>query len=94
MIARGEQRGIALVAGAPHGRNLVLAVPAFRRQMPRAVVLLQEKLAILLVGELDADRREHFARRIAIQEFGVDEHAVVVPQDRFDSRHRFSPRAR
>src|SRR5262245_17059523 len=52
--------------------------------MPGASTLDEEQLDVLSLGELDARRGEHLLRRLEVQMFGVDEHAVVVEEDRLD----------
>ena len=54
------------------------------RQMPRAAAFDQKELDVLRFGQRNADRLERLARRLEVEMLGVDEDAVVVPEDRVD----------
>src|SRR5687767_5983777 len=53
-------------------------------EVPRAGAAHEKEIAVIDFGQLDVNRRQHLPRGFEVEMFGVDEDAVVVPEDGFD----------
>src|SRR6266853_4982244 len=79
-----EPAAVELVPFLAQPGDVVRTDAPLRGQMPGAVPVDEKEIDVLLLGEGNADRLEHVLRRLKVQVLGVDQHAVVVPEDRFD----------
>src|SRR5438046_2061456 len=79
-----EQRAIAVVAHLAQAADLLRRSSPLGEEMPRPAILAKVVLEIVGLRQRDAGGGHDLLRRLKVEPLGVDEDAVVVPEDRFD----------
>src|SRR5204862_1435563 len=79
-----QQLAVPIVTGLPQPCNLLRRRAAFGEQVPGAPILPEKVLEVLRFGQRHAGRRHDLLCGLKVEPFGVDENAVVVPEERLD----------